>query len=157
MAFPAVKGVRTVRDGETLNVGPLAITAHDTPGHTPGSTTWTWRSCEGARCLDIVYVDSVTAISAPGFRYLGSGAGPAPADAFRRSLATIAALPCDILLAPHPGAVGLDEKRRRLRIGSRANPFVDGNACRAYAAEGARGLDRRLAEERAAPAVTPSP
>ena len=54
-AFPAVSKVRVVRDGETLQVGPLSVTAHLTPGHTPGSTTWTWKSCEGSRCRDIVY------------------------------------------------------------------------------------------------------
>ena len=36
-----VKAVRTVKDGETLRVGPLAFTAHETPGHTPGGTCWT--------------------------------------------------------------------------------------------------------------------
>ena len=44
--FPPVEGVRVVADGETLRVGDVAITAHYTPGHTPGATTWTWRSCE---------------------------------------------------------------------------------------------------------------
>src|SRR6185437_13866786 len=39
--FPPIHGVRAVHDGQTLRVGDLAITAHLTPGHTPGSTTWT--------------------------------------------------------------------------------------------------------------------
>src|SRR4029079_1234924 len=47
--YPSVKKVRVVTDGETLHVGDLALTAHLTPGHTPGSTTWTWRSCQGER------------------------------------------------------------------------------------------------------------
>src|SRR6185503_12402360 len=42
--FPALKGVRAIRDGETLRVADLAITAHFTPGHTPGGTSWTWTS-----------------------------------------------------------------------------------------------------------------
>jgi metallo-beta-lactamase class B len=70
-AFPRVANARGVRDGEVLRVGDVAITAHATPGHTPGSTSWTWRSCEGSRCLDVVYADSITAISAPGFRFTG--------------------------------------------------------------------------------------
>ncbi|MBI4881878.1 MAG: proteasome accessory factor PafA2 family protein, partial [Planctomycetes bacterium] len=57
--FPPVAYVRAVEDGEVLRVGPLAVTAHRTPGHTPGGTTWTWRSCEGARCLDLVFADSL--------------------------------------------------------------------------------------------------
>jgi metallo-beta-lactamase class B len=52
--FPPVKRVKVVADSETLRVGDLAITAHLTPGHTPGSTTWAWRSCEasGSRSPD---------------------------------------------------------------------------------------------------------
>jgi metallo-beta-lactamase class B len=46
--FPPVANVRAIADGETLTVGDAAITARFTPGHTPGSTTWTWRSCEDA-------------------------------------------------------------------------------------------------------------
>src|SRR5262245_4189785 len=63
-SFPAVtNGVRAVKDGETLNVGTIAVRALYTPGHTPGATSWTWQSCEGSRCLSMVYADSVTAVS----------------------------------------------------------------------------------------------
>ena len=57
--FPPVKDVRVVRDGEMIALGDVKLVAHYTPGHTPGSTTWTWQSCEGAKCLDIVYADSL--------------------------------------------------------------------------------------------------
>lgn len=43
-----VARVETFEDGETLRAGSLAVTAHLTPGHTPGGTSWTWRSCETA-------------------------------------------------------------------------------------------------------------
>src|SRR5580700_2496661 len=42
-----VKNVHELRDGESFRVGPIVITAHLTPGHTPGGTSWTWKSCEG--------------------------------------------------------------------------------------------------------------
>jgi hypothetical protein len=35
--FPPVKRLKVVADGDTLRVGSLAVTAHLTPGHTPGS------------------------------------------------------------------------------------------------------------------------
>src|SRR5436190_11591286 len=92
--FPRVSRVRVVRDGETLRVGAIAVTAHLTPGHTPGSTTWTWKSCDGPRCLDIVYADSLTATVAPGFRY---SSDPARVAQFRGSIAAVAALPCDVV------------------------------------------------------------
>ena len=145
--FPAVKHVKVVVDGETLHVGPLTVTAHLTPGHTPGSTTWTWRSCEGTRCLDIVYADSLNPVSAPGFRFTGDTHHPNIAEAFRRSISTVRSLPCDILLAVHPGFAGMDEKLKRLREEPTSEPFVDATACRTYAADATKRLDQRIAEE----------
>jgi metallo-beta-lactamase class B len=46
--MPAVENVREIADGETLQLGEVTITARYTPGHTPGSTSWTWVSCEDA-------------------------------------------------------------------------------------------------------------
>jgi metallo-beta-lactamase class B len=148
--FPAVKSVRVVADGETLRVGDQAITAHITPGHTPGSTTWTWRSCEDSRCLDVIYADSLTAVSAPGFRFTDAATHPGIIDAFRRSIATVERLPCDVLLTVHPGFADLDKKLERRRQGSRTNPFIDAQACRTYAANASGTLDRRIAEEKGA-------
>ena len=147
MAFPPVKVVSVVKDGETLRVGPLAVTAHLTPGHTPGSTTWTWRSCDGDRCLSVVYADSITPVSAPGFRYTGDASHPSIVEAFRRSIATIGGLPCDVLLSTHPGSVRMDEKLSRRQKGE-ADSFVDDKACRAYAETGTKALDARIAEEK---------
>lgn len=147
-AFPPVSRVRIVQDGEVLRVGPLALTAHLTPGHTPGSTTWTWRSCEGPRCLDIVYADSLNPVSAPGYRFRGGPKSDGIAAVFRQSIATVAALPCDLVLSVHPDLVNLEQKQRaRAARPQGPDPFVDPRGCRSYAQEAARRLDRRLAEE----------
>jgi len=135
--FPRVPKVRVVKDGEVLRVGPLAIAAHMTPGHTPGSTTWTWKSCEGARCLDVVYADSLTAVAAPGFKYSND---PARVALFRKSIETVASLPCDIVISVHPEFTGLDEKIAK-------HDFIDPQGCREYASFGARSLAARLAGE----------
>jgi metallo-beta-lactamase class B len=145
--FPAVKRVKAVVDGQTLRVGALAVTAHLTPGHTPGSTTWTWRSCEGRRCLQIVYADSLNSLSAPGFRFTGDATHPNIEPGFRRSIAKIAGLPCDILLAVHPSFAGMEDKLRRRREQPGSEPFVDATGCRTYAGDAARRLDRRIADE----------
>ena len=100
--FPPVPHVRRVVDDEVVRLGPIALTAHATPGHTPGSTSWTWDSCAGSRCLHLAYVDSVTAISDEQYRYTDEGQHPGVVDRFRQSIATVAALPCDVLLTPHP-------------------------------------------------------
>lgn len=143
-SFPRVKVVRAVSDGEALRVNDLAITAHLTPGHTPGSTTWTWRSCEETRCLDIVYADSLSSVSAPGFKYTRL---PGVVDGFRRSIATVENLPCDILLTVHPEFFDLSGKLQRRTAAPNENPFIDPQACRTYAAAAARSLNRRIEEE----------
>lgn len=149
-AFPKVERVQAAGDGEAFRIGGVTLTAHWTPGHTPGSTTWTWRSCEGERCLDIVYADSLNAVSAPAFRF---GADATRLEAFRRSIAKVGALPCDILLAVHPSFADMEGKLARRAAGN-ADAFVDPAGCRAYAAAAGKRLDERLAEEKRASAVT---
>jgi len=145
--FPRVAKVRVVADGETLRVGPLAVTAHLTPGHTPGSTSWTWRSCEAGRCLDVVYADSLNAVSAPGFRFSGDASHPSLVETFRKSIATVEGLPCDILLAVHPGFADMDRKFAA-REGAASDPFIDPGACRVYAASARQALEGRLQQEK---------
>jgi len=150
--FPPVAGVRRVRDGEAVRIGDVAVTAHATPGHTPGSTSWTWDSCEGSSCRHVAYVDSVTAISDDAYRYDDEAAHPGVVAAFREGLKTISELPCDVLLTPHPDASDL-----WTRLGAHASrPLVDGDACRRYAAGGLERLDRRLAKERVSAAPAPA-
>ncbi|MBD8873387.1 subclass B3 metallo-beta-lactamase [Rhodanobacter sp. DHB23] len=143
--YTPLKDVRVVRDGETLQLGHVAITAHDTPGHTAGSTSWTWTSCEGRRCLRIAYADSLSAISAPGYRFTDH---PAYVADFRRGIAAVAALPCDILLTPHPDASDFWDRIARRKSPTDVDALVDRQACRDYAAEAGKNLDARLAEER---------
>ncbi len=148
--FPPVSNVHGVADGEVLRVGNVAIIAHATPGHTPGGTTWSWRSCEGARCLDVVYADSISAVAAPGFRFTGDATHPSIVDLFRRSITKMSELPCDIMIGAHPFVGDLDGKlKRRAEQPAGPNPFVDAGACRALAAGAMKGLDERVSEETA--------
>jgi metallo-beta-lactamase class B len=143
-----VKNVETIADRTTLRIGSLAITAHFTPGHTPGATTWSWRSCEGTRCVDIVYADGLTPVSDDGFRFTGDGKRPSIVDTFRRSISRVEALPCAVILAPHPEFIALARKLARLKERPDVNPFMEENACPAYAATARKRLEQRIADER---------
>lgn len=146
--FPAVQRLRTVRDGERLRLGSVTITARATPGHTRGSTSWTWRSCEDRDCRTIVFAASFNPIAPEAYRF----SDPAHAwlvASFRRTFAAMRRMPCDILVTAHPGQSNGDAKRRRLDRGSQPNPFLEPGACRTYADKSAALLDKRLAEERA--------
>lgn len=155
-AFPRVAEVRVVKDKEELRIGDTTLTAHLTPGHTPGSTAWTWKSCDGPACLNLVYADSLTAISLDGFRFLGDQTHPDLSESFRRSIATVESLPCDIMLSTHPGASGLFERLAKRTPGAAIDPLIDKDGCRTYAANARKNLEQRLKTERgAAPVVSP--
>lgn len=150
--IPRVATVREVADGETLRVGPLAVTMHATPGHTPGATSWSWTSCEGDDCRAVVYADSLNPVSADGFRFTGGGGRPDISASFARSIDKLAGLPCDIVLSSHPGASGTPDKHANST--PTHNAFVDPASCRNYAAVAAGRLKARL-EEEARPATDP--
>jgi metallo-beta-lactamase class B len=146
-SFPAIRDVQAMKDGETLKLGKLAITAHFTPGHTPGGTSWTWRSCEDKRCVNIVYADSLNSVSAPGFKFSGDNTHASRVKSFENSMRTVAGLPCDLLLAPHPELIDLAGKLERWKTSPAVNPFIDPAACQTYAAAARKRLDKRVAEE----------
>ena len=136
--FGPVAVDRIISDGEQIRVGPLVLTAIATPGHTDGSTSWTWRSCEGATCRTMVYADSVSSPSRDDYRFRDHHERVAP---FRWTFARLAALKCDIIITPHPAASQLIE-----RLAGKA-PLVDRAACKTYAARGRDALGKRLSSE----------
>jgi metallo-beta-lactamase class B len=141
-----VAHVKSIREGETLSVGTIRITAHLTPGHTPGGTSWTWRSCENDHCLNLVYADSLTPISAAGFRFsrrkeYSNGVGD-----FERSYSFLNATPCDILVTPHPNISSVQKLSEPQAVNAKTR--AAGTACQALAATSREQLRKRLETER---------
>jgi metallo-beta-lactamase class B len=140
---PVPAALRGVGDGEVIHVGPLAVTAHATPGHTPGGVTWTWTSCVDGICENLVFADSLRAGAADGYRFTDHADLVAT---FRTTYAAFGALPCDILVTAHPEANDLlDRLQRRDKAGVSA--FIDPNACHDLAAYERDSLNQRLAKE----------
>lgn len=149
-AFPKVDKARILKDGETLRLGRLALTIHYTPGHAPGASSWSWQDCEGEECRDLVYADSLNAVSGDDYRFGGSDGNGGIAASFRHSIAAVAKLPCDVLVPVHPGFAQFDDKLARRAAGAGPDPFIDATACRRYADAARAKLDARLQQERAA-------
>lgn len=139
---PAVVG-GSVASGETIGPPAARLTAVATPGHTGGGTSWTWTACEKGRCVAMAYVDSLSAVSRDDYRFTDHPARVAP---YRTTLATVAALKCDVLITPHPGFSNLFA-----RLAGEAR-LIDPRGCRRLAESATAALDRRLANERTAPA-----
>ncbi len=117
----------------------FSLTPHHTPGHTSGGTSWTWPSCERRKCVHIAYVDSLTAVSADGYRFTDHPERVAP---FRETFDRVAALKCDVLITPHPGVSNLFDRL------SGKEPLVDPDACRTLVAAMRKRLDDRLVREK---------
>lgn len=145
--MPAVRAVQTIAAGDTMRVGALAVTAHATAGHTAGGTTWTWRSCQEGRCLDMVYADSLGAASRPGFLFTRSAEYPTVLTDFEASFSTIGALPCDILLTPHPDVSNLWPRLARRDQGD-ADALIDRQACTRYVESARAALQARVDREK---------
>jgi metallo-beta-lactamase class B len=143
-----VDEVQELHDGERLTVGPLAVVAHFTPGHTPGGTSWTWQSCEHDVCRDIVYADSLTPVSSDGFRFTDSKEYPHAVDDFEKSFKFLETTPCAILITTHPEVSALWDRLEGREKAVTPNPMVDAGACRRLAQNGRESLRQRLAEER---------
>ncbi len=147
--FPAAQNVELIADQETFTLGNTTLTAHYTPGHTPGGTSWTWQSCEASQCLNMVYADSLSPVSAEGFRFSGPDDSPNNAEQISNSADLIRQLPCNVLLAPHPFLIRMEEKLAAREAGTATNPFIEPGACGAYADHFDQWLARRVAEEAA--------
>ncbi len=112
---------RVVHDGDTVSLGGTTLTAHLTPGHTRGCTTWTLKAREGGRTYDVVIIGSFG--TNPGFQLVNNPQVPDIAGEFERTFKVARSLPCDVPLGSHPGMYGLAEKFPK--IGKGPNPFID--------------------------------
>jgi len=146
-AFAAIEHVGAISDGETLQVGLVAITGHATPGHTPGGMSWSWYSCEKLRCANFVYADSLTTDAAEGFRFSDSTRYRRAVADFRWSFYIVRNLRCDILLTPHPEASNL-WGRIAQRDAGKQDALFDSNACRTYSNAAQRAFNDRLEQEK---------
>lgn len=118
--FPPVKVDRVIGDGEQVRIGDLVLTAHITPGHSPGCTSWSFEARDGAaRHRAVLFCSASVAANrlAPDPQY------PGIVEDYRATFAKMDALEFDVFLAPHAEQFDLWEKHAR--IGSGPNPFVD--------------------------------
>ena len=146
-SYAGANNVEALGQRKSVTLGALQLNVIHTPGHTPGGTSWTWKSCEDKRCVNVVYGDSLNAVSDDSFKYSGDERYPNAAADMRASIAAIDATPCDILISAHPDLSTLwsviDERGK----GDRTR-LIDSSSCKRYAAAAKVRLDKRLASEK---------
>jgi metallo-beta-lactamase class B len=139
---PPVKVDRVIRDGATLTLGGVTLTANLTPGHTAGCTTWTWPVKDAGRTLTAAAFCSASVaanrVTGPNLQYPGVVAD------YRKTFARARTMKVDVFLAAHGEFFDLAGKAARARAGG-PNPFIDPNAFGAFVAGQEREFEATLA------------
>jgi metallo-beta-lactamase class B len=120
---------QVLHDGEEVKFGGVTLTAHLTPGHTKGCTTWTTKIEEAGKTYDVLILCSV-GVNA-GVQLVNSPTYPQIAGDYMRSFRILRTLPCDVFLGAHTNFYNMQEKYAKLGKGG-ANPFIDPAGYQAY-------------------------
>jgi metallo-beta-lactamase class B len=123
--YPAARVDHRFKDGDTIRVGPIELTAHITGGHTRGSTSWSFRVRDGDRVLNVV--------SACDLGVLGVSKYPEQRADRERSLRVLRSLPADIWVTNHARLWGRYHKFvARNTAKNPVDPFIDPEGYRAF-------------------------
>lgn len=146
MAFPPVRVDRVIADGGRVSLGGTTLTAHITPGHTQGCTTWSMsvRGADGAPHTAVFHCSTTVAGQS-----LHPESWPGMVAAYRATFRKLRAMKADVFLAPHDSFFDLESRRAR-QIKGDPNAFVDSGALGRLNDEMERGFEAELARQKAA-------
>jgi len=152
--FPAVKPDRVIHDGDTVRLGGTTVTAHLTPGHTRGCTTWTMTANAAGQDYNVVFVCSASVLD--GYQ-LVDGPGktssyPGIAADYEKAFRVWKSLPGDVFLGAHGQFFNMTEKREALQNGAKENPFIDPKGYEAYVSRKEADFKTELARQQASQA-----
>jgi metallo-beta-lactamase class B len=114
---------RVLKDGDRVTLGGVTLTAHLTPGHTQGCTTWTMEAVQEGKKHHVAFACSVTINE--GVHLVGNTRVPAIAEHYAQAFRVLHGIKADVFVAQHGGVFALEDKARRAAADPRVNPFVD--------------------------------
>lgn len=110
-----------VSDGEVIRLGEVALTAHLTPGHTPGCTSWSMSVNDRGVWRRVLFLCSITVA---GNTLIGNQAYPEIVRDYEATFAKLAAMRADIVLTSHPEMADVLGRQARRKAGKQ-NAFID--------------------------------
>ncbi len=146
MLYPPAKVDRVLHGGDQVTLGGVVLTAHLTPGHTKGCTTWTLKVSDGGRTYNVVIVGSPNVN--PGYKLVNNAKYPDIAKDYEKTFRVLRQLPCDVFLGAHGGYYNMEEKFAKLKKGGE-NPFLDPEGYRTFVAEKEQAFRSELAKQSA--------
>ena len=147
--YTPVQADRILRDGDEVALGGVTLTAHLTPGHTKGCTTWTMTAEEGGKPYHVVFLCGVTV---PGYKLVDNPGYPDIVSDYEHSFDVLKALPCDVFLGAHGQYFGMQAKLASEHAHPGTNPFIDPAGYRRYLDDSEKGFQKLLAEQSASAA-----
>jgi metallo-beta-lactamase class B len=144
--YPPTKVDRVLHDGDTVELGGTVLTAHKTPGHTKGCTTWTMQVKDGGKTLNVTIVGSPNVN--PGYVLVGNKKYPGIAQDYQKTFQVLKSLHTDVFLGAHGDYYGLPAKYAKLKPGA-PNPFIDPDGYKAYVADREAAFRKELARQQA--------
>jgi metallo-beta-lactamase class B len=142
--YQPAKVDRVLHDGDTVRLGDTILTAHLTPGHTKGTTTWTTMVKEDGKSYNAVIVGSPNVNA--GYKLVNNELYPQIAYDYQRMFQVLKALPCDVFLGAHGSYYGMEAKYARMKEGG-PNPFIDPEGYQGYVAEREQAFRTELAKQ----------
>lgn len=133
-------------DGDQVRLGDEVLTAHLTPGHSDGCTSWELTVTDKGQDYKVVIICSVGVN--PYYQLWNNPERPDIVNKYQTSYATLRALAADIPLGSHPSMYKLEEKYPL--IGKRVNPFIDPDGFLYEIAINEQAMNLRLEEQRLA-------
>ncbi len=152
--FPPVKVDRVIHDGDTVTLGGVTLTAHLTPGHTPGNTTWTMVTTDHGKSYNVVFFGIVTPF--PNTVLAGTPAYPNLGGDWAKTMQVLPTLKCDVFLASNGSFFDMEKKHGALVAGADPNPFIDPAGCKAYVDRGEATYQKLLTSPPPAGAGAPA-
>ena len=137
---------RVLKDGDTVTLGGATLTAHLTPGHTQGCTTWTMTVAQDGKRYQTAFACSVTIND--GVHLVGNARVPAIAEHYARAFRVLHGLKVDVFVAQHGAVFGLENKARlAASADARVNPFVDPDGYQRFVADAEQVYLKQLAAD----------
>src|SRR5215469_425007 len=119
--YEPIKPDRVLADGEQVELGGVTLTAHLTPGHTKGCTTWSMRVHGADKDYDVMILCGLTVSP---YKLTNNDHYPNIVEDARVSITRLRAMHADVFLAAHGFWFDLEGKAARQKEGA-PNPFVD--------------------------------
>lgn len=146
MPFDPIPVDEIISDGQQVRLGNVTLTAHLTPGHTRGCTSWSMTVDDRGTPRQVLFLCSITVA---GNTLVGNQAYPGIADDYRATFAKLAAMRADIVLTSHPEMADVLERAAKRDAGN-ADAFVEPGLLSTLVADFKAAFEEALKEQEAA-------